>query len=309
MFSLLEARLIKILAMAPTLTARAAALSTIDEEIFSARHLTYSLLSHRNAVAPISTLPPELLARIFRFHVLGVPPWSGVHKLGWIAVAHVCRQWRQVALGDSSLWATITGFFSSAEWMSELLVRARNMPLVIYFEDTPSLEIPSMLPPHISHIHELRLRNLSPLHYQAGQLEEICSLEAPVLEHFELTSDGNAIKYGEVAGTTLFNGRTPKLRTISLSLASIPWSLIPRGQLTQLKILAIGVFDFGALFPDDSNQLIDLLVNSPELEVLVLEYCLPSVLSQVSHGQQPKSTFHAFHACVLPGQHPALRTC
>jgi hypothetical protein len=36
---------------------------------------------------------------------------------------------------------------------------------------------------------------------------------------------------------------------------------------------------------DDLDQLVDLLINSPELEVLILEFCLPSMLSLVSHGR------------------------
>ena len=275
--------------MALTPAARAATLSAIDEEIDAARHLTDTLLSHRNGVAPISVLPPELLARIFRFHALVEPPWSRMQNLGWIGVTHVCRQWRQVALDDSSLWATITGFYPSAEWVSESLVRARTAPLVIDFLFTPRLEILSMFPPHVSHIRELRLRNLSPFHYQGVQ--EICASEAPILEHLELALGLAPYPitfptFHELAGTTPFNGRTPKLRTLSLTQISIPWSLIPRGQLTQLKITLFEEISTVDISPTvDSNQLIDLLINSPELEGLVLDFCLPFMLSQVSHEQ------------------------
>ena len=289
-FSLLETRLIERQTMALTPAARAAALSAIDEEINAVRHLTDTLLSHRNAIAPISALPPELLARIFRFHALIDPPWSDLENLGWIGVTHVCRQWRQVALDDSSLWATITGFWPSAEWISEQLVRARNAPLVIDFKFTPSLDRLSKFPPRISHIRELRLRNMSQLHSRG--IQEICASEAPILEHLELALDpvsyfpGMFLTYGELAGTTLFDGRTPKLRTLSLSQISIPWSLIPRGQLTQLKIILLKEISTTDISPSvESNQLIDLLINSPELEGLVLEFCLPSMLSQVSREQ------------------------
>ena len=66
----------------------------------------------------------------------------------------------------------------------------------------------------------------------------------------------------------------------------MPWSLIPHGQLTQLRI----IFSRGISTPsvpslDDSNQLFDLLINIPDLEILSLEFCLPSMLSQVSHGE------------------------
>jgi hypothetical protein len=36
-------------------------------------------------------------------------------------------------------------------------------------------------------------------------------------------------------GTPFFNGMAPKLRMLSLSKVHVPWSLVPCGQLTQLK--------------------------------------------------------------------------
>ena len=285
-----ETRLNEMQTIALTPAARTAALSAIDEEMDTARHLTDTLLLHCNAVAPISALPPELLARIFRFHALVEPPWPGRQNLGWIRVTHVCRQWRQVALDDSSLWATFTGYWPSAELMSESLVRARNAPLDIDFEFATSLQSLSKFIPHISHIRELRLRNLSPHHSQG--IQEIFALDAPILEHFELALDPGSyfpvmfITYRELAGTTLFNGRTPKLRTLSLTQISIPWSLIPRGQLTQLEITLFEEMSTADISPTvDLNQLIDLLINSPELEDLVLEFCLTSMLFQVTHEQ------------------------
>ena len=261
----------------------------INEEIDTVslvRPLTRSLRSHRSAVTPISVLPPELLMRIFRFYALEVPPWSDtVQKLGWIVVTHVCQRWRQIALGDSSLWARIAGTSPNAKWISEMLVRARNAPLVVDVVIMPVPGILSKFAPHISRICELRLHTLSLLHPQ--DLLEICALEAPSLEHFELgVLFPCTVAFHQLDGTTLFRGRAPKLRTLSLSNVSIPRSLIPRGQLTQLKITfleEISVFDFP--LPSDFNQLLDLLINSPDLEVLVLEFRSPTILFQAPDGQ------------------------
>src|ERR1019366_1057661 len=90
----------------------------------------------------------------------------------------------------------------------------------------------------------------------------------------------------ELSGTTLFKGRAPRLRKLILSQVLVPWSLIPRGQLTHLTI---GLFHepSNADVPphSDLNQLIDLLINCPGLESLVLGCCLPSQLSLFPHGQ------------------------
>ena len=258
----------------------------IDEEIDMVsliRRFARSLFSRRSAVAPISALPPKLLAQIFHFYALEEPPWSGgVQKLGWITVTHVCQRWRQVALGDSSLWARITGSSPNARWIFEMLVRARNAPLVVDSAATPVLGILSKFPQNIIHIRELRLRGLSLLRSQG--LREICALEAPALEHFELgVSAPYPVTFHQLGVTTLFRGRAPKLRTLSLSKVSIPWSLIPRGQLTQLKITLIR----GISTPStrSSDQLPDLLINSPNLEILVLEFCLPNSHFLAPDGQ------------------------
>ena len=262
----------------------------IDKEldmISLGRGLARSLPSCRSVITPISVLPPELLIRIFHFHALKEPPWSGgVQKLGWIGVTHVCRRWRQVALGDSSLWARITGSLLNAKWISEMLVRARNAPLlVVDFAVTPVPGILSKFAPHIFRIRELRLRGLSV--HRPRALREICALEAPALEHFELGVLGPyPVTFHQLGGTTLFGGRTPKLRTLSLSNVSIPRSLIPCGQLTQLKItLFRDISTHSTPLPGDSSQLLDLLINSPDLEVLVLEFRSPTILFQAPDGQ------------------------
>ena len=252
-----------------------------------ARGVTPPLHSRRSAVASISVLPPELLIRIFRFYALEEPPWSSSvqkKKLGWIGITHVCQRWRQVGLGDLSLWARITGASPSAEWISEMLVRARNATLVVDFAVTPVPEVLSKITPHIFRIRELRLRGVS-VHRSQGLLK-ICALDAPALEHFELgVSTLVPLTFHQLGGTTLFGGRAPKLRTLSLSMISIPWSLIPRGQLTQLKISFSRWIPSPSTSPSDSNQLLDLLINSPDLEVLVLEFCLPTMLFQTPDGK------------------------
>jgi len=275
-------------AKAQTPTARTAAFSTIDKEIDTERQLIRSLLSRRNTLAPISALPPELLSRIFHFHAQDARPWYEGQPLGWIWVTHVCQYWRQVALNDSSLWATITGCLLRVRWISEMLVRARKVPLVIDMFSPDSPEVLSKLPPHISRTRELRLDGLSMLHSQG--VREICALEAPTLEHFELgiCELVNPVTFHEFAGTTLFKGQAPKLRTFSLAQVSIPWSLIPHGQLTQLEITNYyygGISNTDGSSLNDLNQFIDLLIDSPDLEVLVLKCCLPTMLSEASHGQ------------------------
>ena len=256
--------------------ARVAAVSAVDEEINAVMQLLHSL---RNALAPISLLPPEVLSRIFHFLSLKEPSkvFRKTRALGWILATHVCRLWRQVAIGDSSLWAQISGVPANRELVSEMLARARNAPLDIniYLGGAPDPEVLLMFPPHLSHTRELYLSELDWRHLDSVQ--RICSQEVPALEHFKLEASLNypqlQLVFLGLDGTTLFKGQAPKLRTISLFHLLIPWSFIPRGQLTQLEIYLDDEV-LGSDVGSDLNQLIDLLVNCPELEVLILDSCL-----------------------------------
>ncbi|KAI0289300.1 hypothetical protein BC826DRAFT_631337 [Russula brevipes] len=241
--------------------------------------------AHPVTLAPISVLPPEVLARIFHLVSLAESSRLGMGILRWTSITHVCRHWRQVALDDSSLWARISGWRVNTTWIAETLARARNAPLAIDLFEMPNAETLSMFAAHFAHTHEFRLRGLVTPHFFDDNIREICSLEAPALEHFELDADNDSpVTFFRAP---LFNGMAPKLRTFSLSQIYVPWSLIPCGQLSQLKI---SLFCEGEPIADgpsfgDLKSLIDLLINCPVLEILDLESCLPQSITRPSHVQ------------------------
>ena len=278
---------------------RVVALYAIDKEIDellnataravdAAKQLLHSQLARRNALAPISLLPPEILARVFHCLVFEDPACSRRQNLGWLRATHVCQFWRQVALDDSSLWATIiSGISANTKLISEMLARSRNALLIIdiYLDGTSGQEVLHMFPPHLSHTRELRLHGLSILHSRG--VRRIYSREAPALEHFELRAPVNSpITFQDPDGTTLFKCQAPRLRTFSLFQVLIPWSFIPRGQLTHLKIVHFEEESTTDIpFCGYLNHLVDLLVNCPGLEILTLERCLPPQLAQFPHSQ------------------------
>jgi hypothetical protein len=275
-------------------SARVAAITTADTGIDAARQFVRSLITRRNTLVPIFLLPTEILTRVFHLLVREELPLSRWRNMGWIRVTHVCQHWRQVALDDSSLWAKIWGIPKNTKWISEMLTRAKNAPLDIEFRCSKNLEALHMIPPQLSRTRRLRFHNLSTDHsYGDHDVRKICSFEAPALEHFELTAtDKLDISFRDLGRNMLFKGHAPRLQTISLSQVVIPWSLIPRGQLTQLKI-ARPLEDID--YPGELEQLIDLLVNCPALELLSLDSCLPSQLTKLSHGQ----TIHLSHLSRL----------
>jgi F-box-like len=301
-FTRLESRFNHFRTVIHNPNARIAAIYAIDKEIDeqlkavdAAKQFLHSQLARLKALTPISLLPPEILARVFHLLAFEDPACSRKQNLGWIRATHVCRLWRQVALDDSSLWATISGISANTVLISEMLARSRNAPLNINIRlgGTSVREVLRMFLPHLSNTRELRFHGPSMRH--TGSVRGFYSREAPALEHFELMAPvESSITFRDICGTTLFKGQAPKLRTFSLSQVLIPWSLIPRGQLTRLKIVLFREASItDTLSCGDLDQLIDLLVSCPGLEVLALGRCLPSHLSQFPYTQFPHSqTIH-----------------
>jgi len=265
--------------------ARAAALATVDQDIDAAKRLILSMPTRRNMLAPISVLPTELLLRIFHFSAFSKQ--SDVHtpELGSVHFTHVCRHWRQLALDDSTLWTHFSDYPRNQwnkEWIAERLSRARNAPLVIDLWGWICKDRISLFTPHISHTRELRIHDLSHLHSEI--IQEISIQKAPVLECLELNVP-DIFPIGN-KHHLFFNGPLPKLRIFSVSQILFPWSVVPRGQLTQLRVTYdLEVPPTSEDSPrDDLNQLIDLLSNCSSLEVLILEDCLPAMVSESSGG-------------------------
>jgi len=241
------------------------------------------VLARRNTLVPISILPAEVLMRIFHFVAFSEQPYM----LGWVDVTHVCQRWRQIALDDSTLWTHFsTASSRNKEWVAERLSRARNAPLVIDLSGLMDKDASSLFLAHISHTRELYLRNLSLVHSEIVQAVNIQN--APALERLELSANTSPTDIKRLVGDSFFKGPLPKLRIFCVSQIVFPWSLVPRGRLTQLKVTLtreVPTVPSKDSQHDDLNQLIGLLVASPSLEVLTLHNCLPAMLSESSDGQ------------------------
>jgi hypothetical protein len=163
----------------------------IDDEINSLQEFTQALAlkSRRNALAPISSLPPETLATIFSF----LSPSKGneeVYHFGWLFVSHVCRQWRDSALYHPRLWSHINFSKLTSTGVAEILSRAKMAPLhlEVGFTDWSKEQFDTFeghLEAHISHICHLGVLGLG---YFQTELERHVS-SAPALESLSLSHD------------------------------------------------------------------------------------------------------------------------
>ena len=100
-----------------------ARIDVLDSFIFQARA----------QIAPIRSLPTEVLSNVFSFYGLS-------HPQNLNTLTGVCRFWRNVALNDPRLWSIISIQISSKN-IPLYLIRSRGLPLQIRITPVSSLEL------------------------------------------------------------------------------------------------------------------------------------------------------------------------
>ncbi|KAH9170604.1 hypothetical protein EDB89DRAFT_1275886 [Lactarius sanguifluus] len=257
----------------------------IDAQIRSLEESLRALKRRRNALAPISSLHPELFAAIFS--ILRLPPSDTVllggepdRHLSWLSVAHVCHQWREIALNQPFFWSHVDFTTVTPAGATEMLVRAKSVPLYLeawfpkYEYDRDKARFSTFqkeLQPRVSHISQLAI-SARPFSLERA-LEGLVS-PAPILRYLSLLGkkhrrriDGQRFVLVPV---TLFNGSTPRLSRLELKYCDISWkSPLFRG-LNHLKI--------SRLSADARPRLsfwLDALNEIPQLKTLVLHSASP----------------------------------
>ena len=237
------------------------------------------MLRHRrNAVAPISSLPIEVIAIIFSISRLFDTRLAGGKQdhLAWLRVTHVCHQWREIALNSPLFWSHINFTNITLAGATEMLARAKKVPLhleayiTIYNRDharfnTFKKELQS------------RVNNICHLYMSAdyvflhGTLKRLAS-PAPTLEYLSLST--NARYLGSPSQTTipdtLFGGTAPRLFSLKLNWCNISWKSPLLKGLRSLEILVPS----SDVRPSLTDWL-DALDRMPQLKNLVLESASP----------------------------------
>ena len=109
----------------------------MDPEIKSSEGFIRKLRRRRNALAPISSLPTEVITAIFFFlRVPGsesrstCPRGEKPDRLAWLRVAHVCHQWREIALNQPLFWSHVNFNTFSSAGATEILDRDEDRTLI-----------------------------------------------------------------------------------------------------------------------------------------------------------------------------------
>jgi hypothetical protein len=201
---------------------------TIDAQIKSLEDSIRALRLQRNALAPISSLPPEIIAAIFSFlpHMLSATtPPKRPDPLAWLRYSHVCHQWREIALNQPLLWSHVD--FANISWAgaAKILARAKLVPLYLearflgdHWDNAQFSAFQEELQFHVSHIRHLLISaNRQSLH---KALEGLVS-PAPTLESLSLSGERKQPR--TVVPATLFGGMRPRLSSLELSKCDISW--------------------------------------------------------------------------------------
>ncbi|KAN0135848.1 hypothetical protein V8E53_006300, partial [Lactarius tabidus] len=249
----------------------------IDAEIKALEESTgiRALRHRRNALSPISTLPPEVFSAIFSLLCPSSPDGNPDHHLARLCVSHVCHQWRQIALNQPLLWRNVNFTTLTLAGAIEILGRAKSVPLYLEArishrrDDERFSTFRKELQARVPYICHLRLTALhSPLQ---RALEGLVS-PAPALEYLVLVANRGFCD-GEidfVLPDTLFNGSTPRLSRLKLFCCEISWT---SPLLKGLRYLEIRLPSSHA--KPTLAAWLDALDELPHLETLALDSASP----------------------------------
>ncbi|KAG6868877.1 hypothetical protein C0993_008625 [Termitomyces sp. T159_Od127] len=255
-------------------------ISCIDESLILARahYITYFPRIFR-----INDLPPEIITNIFRLIVWPVPnPSTGI--LWRLRLTWTCRRWREIALGDCTLWNAI--WFRDRppfkrSWAFLERAGTSALDLRISSEDTTQIslaEMDGLLSRLLIYLSRIRILIYigSSWEHVALLLDKLRTADAPVaMERLEIHRLGR-IDYGTdgyIKPTALFSGKgTPRLNYLSLSGVHIDWNTPMLLNLSTIDIRKLPL----ELSPTIA-RFREILINCPALRKLCLDGAGPQI--------------------------------
>ena len=265
----------------------------IDAEIKSLedsiRESVRALKQRRNALAPISSLPTEIIAAIF-FRVRE----KRDQHLAWIRVTHVCHQWREIVINDPLLWSYINFYDVTLASATEMLSRAKNVPLHLEarvstgdWDDARFSAFDKVLQACVFHTRHLSIEAEDV--YLRRTLEGL-TLPARSLEYLSLSREEywvRTVRERPFVPDTLFDGTAPKLFSLKLHGCDISWK---SPLLKGLRHLDIRTPPEGAV-PSLVDWL-DTLDEMPQLKTLVLHSASPTASYNIARTSTLPSLTH-----------------
>jgi hypothetical protein len=264
----------------------------IDAEIKSLEESIRSLKHRRNSLAPISSLPTEIISNIFSILRVPVAPSpltlptlsEKPDNLPWFRISHVCRHWREITLNQPLFWSHLRLANFTLEGAGEMIARAKMLPLHLearargHWDDAQCDALKKELCMHASQICHL---HISTDFFHFSNVVEGLVSPAPILEYLSLACEGfpnvtmsTGARSGVWVPDTLFDGTTPRLSCLELRSCNISWK---SPFLKGLRCLEIH-YPSAQSRPSLSDWL-DALDEMPQLQTLRLHAASPIALS------------------------------
>ncbi|THU76244.1 hypothetical protein K435DRAFT_879484 [Dendrothele bispora CBS 962.96] len=247
------------------------------------KNIVRDLKTRRNSHASISKLPPEILSTIFLLYRDGTAyHWR---TLAWIRVSHICRHWRNVALGCPALWSHPNFFMSDS--VPEMLLRSKSAPLTIQLTlNYGASKVIEAFHTSLEHIARIRELSLATAGHNFEKLFPRTDQAAPHLHKLILNNlSGQSLREIIILPEDFLNGNAPCLSHLELKDFHLPWSSPLLKNLTTLKLTCLN--SQTTLLPT-SEQLVEVLGRMPGLETLELKNFLPSSSSSLSEVTLPR---------------------
>jgi hypothetical protein len=253
----------------------------IDVKIKSLEESIRVLRCRRNELAPISSLPVEVIQGIFSCSRLS-PGTSSLltgekpDPLAWIRVAHVCHQWREIALNQPLFWSRVDVTDLTLAGATEILARAKTVPLYleariphVHWNNSRFSAFEEQIQQHISHTCHL---DISATYLRLHQILNGLVSPAPTLKCLSVSCE--KLWPGKSAlPETLFNRTAPRLSRLELCNCHISWESPLLKGLTYLEISS-PLWDAR---PSLATWL-DSLEEMPQLKTLILHSASPIAL-------------------------------
>lgn len=244
---------------------------------------------------PVGKLPTEIITNIFRFVVWSTyTPDESVNTR--VALTHVCRQWRAIALADHTLWSAIW-FRDKFPYTRSLtfIERAGQAPLDIRINDTSEAEaltdaqMNQLLDRLFQKVGTIRLFIMLCYHWEPiltviKRLHQALRVGTPMLlQRFELHRLGDPYLWPGPAFTPVGHPVTrypmiggpmvPRLTYVSVNGIHFDWRASTIHDLTTIDIRRLPLNH--AL---ESSVFRSMLINCPRLEKLALDGAGPDGL-------------------------------
>ncbi|KAJ7334277.1 hypothetical protein DFH08DRAFT_303401 [Mycena albidolilacea] len=290
--------------------------NTVEPKVFiiqSAEHrrrrIEYAKqhLRRQNELAPISRIPPEILAVIF---VRCVPTLIDTLRsdLSWLNVTRVSSQWRKVALACPDFWST--PIFSRPKWTPVMLARSKMASLVVRVDlaEDQANSLEPILLENASRLGALDIR--SPQHQltmfltNLEQADAACRLQDIKVVNTDADSLGIWLAANLFRRTQVLESRKmgthPGVR-LHLQRCAFRWESGWYSHLTRLHLEDIGSSQSPAM-----EVFLTILLGSPNLEILTLIHCSPTDPGRGFPVQLPRLTALTIRNNFISGCLPLL---